>query len=938
MCAYYYLGEGHVQSAEELVFELLGQLCDLKYDSSAQDLGDTKRYHITNVVRPPKVDEVATPPIAGPILDSISSINSNDSSHHPGNTRAIIESFPTEGVASGEHDSNLTELTAESIPNRGEITDDQIKFRGQTGEPLSTLLHALSDICSTISPPVFIVLDALDDANMERPCDFLSVIRTLLSSNCRVFLTGRERPDIKPVLLAWPHTQLEIRHPRTVNDIQEYVKHLLDTPQDSHRHIRGYSYSIPDLTEIIANLSDAVFPFAYAYATGSNSALTRLLGRQVQGGKTSGFRTSPLPLREAIAQTLSAIDVLDPNEFPQSLILLLLLNSPVPISISALGEALPIILKLFSASHELNASYYDFPAVSKPIWPLITVDPGNELIHLSSQVVIENLRSVWLREWTKKCPELLPQNFTKQLAIFCLQYQLDCNLEAVDFEAESNVGKLLHQNPCLAFAVTSWDTYYRKFQQSTIQFSLGSHTPSSSNTSTRPSSSETRLPVPPTVIDFPPLLVPAISMEVSSARYLGVYEDSSDHVDQFRPSVDGGFDRTIQGSEEQRKRLINEDEEEIMQLIGRLISRKDLLQAMVLLPIYLNKDPSAAMLTWHETLSWTSSFRELHAISKLGLVNAAHKSGLKMTQSDVNAKDERGLTALHIAAQIGIQEDICVLLEAGAMPHTPDYSSRTPMDYAADGHHDAAMAYLFESFCEIWSSANSSLLNIRNIAERYGLYLKAGRETDTSYLSIALLYATKRSKVEVVRCLLNSGADPNCWDENGTPVLHHALSLTSEKVSVENSFLIIDLLLMNGGDPSIISNNDIAEPALHVAARSGNSLAVFTMIRVGADTRSYDAEGRTALMVLIQATEDQEYAEAMTLRLSLAGVDIERADKKGRRALHIAAQKDFPSVASELVWGCRAEVAPRDNEGRTPLDYARENGSTETVELLERIR
>ncbi|KAJ8126072.1 hypothetical protein O1611_g7565 [Lasiodiplodia mahajangana] len=75
----------------------------------------------------------------------------------------------------------------------------------------------------------------------------------------------------------------------------------------------------------------------------------------------------------------------------------------------------------------------------------------------------------------------------------------------------------------------------------------------------------------------------------------------------------------------------------------------------------------------------------------------------------------------------------------------------------------------------------------------------------------------------------------------------------------------------------------------------------------------------------------------MIRRLVGTGADTEQADKKGRRAVHIAAQKGFPSVVQELVYMSDAEAEPRDNEGKTPLDYARENGSVKTVDMLEKL-
>ncbi|KAJ8132619.1 hypothetical protein O1611_g1006 [Lasiodiplodia mahajangana] len=791
ICAYYYLGTGYEQSAEGLVLGLLGQLCDLRYGSSAKGLDDTIHYHVTDIASPHRVDKVATQPIVELTPNSTSGINHTDPPCHHAETRATIKSSPTVGGEFGEDDSKPSDPAADRIPPQDKTNDDRKRPPGESRDPLSTLLRALRDVCSKISSPIFIVIDAWDEANMEHHDDFLSIIQALLlSSNCRLFLTGREQPDIS-LSLPRPRTQLEVQHQRTYGDVRAYVKHILGNLQDSKDHVNSHSYSNPDLVEIIANLSNGSFHFAYSYATGSNSALKGVLNRRVQSQEASGLRKwafLPISPHEASSQILNAIDVMEPKEFLQSLVLLCLLNFPVPISATALEEALPIISKLFPVVYNPKISYRDFLIVSKPIWPLISIDPGTQLIHLSSQVVIDQLRNIWYEKWAKIYPELLPQSFTKHLTIFCLQYMLDRSLKAVDFMTERSVERLVDQNPSLAFVAMSWNTHYRNFLQSMIPLSVG-----------------TCPPISPTAMGPLPRLAPDSSTELSYDQRIGAYHDSSDDSVELNFSADGVFDQVTQSSGGQRDSVINEDDGGITRLITQLASRHELLQALALLPVYLGKDYSAAMSTWHEALSWVSSMPELHILSWLGLVSTVRKGGFEISQSDANAEDNRGMTALHITAQRGIEEDVCTLLEAGAQPHTPDHSFKTAMDYAADGHRDGILACLFENFCETWSQPDSCLLNIRNLAESYGRYLKAGRETDTSHLSTALIHAANRTKIRLVHCLLNCGADPNCRDEKGIPVLHHALAKASDQESMNNTIEAYETLLFGGADPSITS-------------------------------------------------------------------------------------------------------------------------------------
>ncbi|KAI0099042.1 hypothetical protein GGR51DRAFT_404200 [Nemania sp. FL0031] len=912
--AYYYLGRGYVQSAEGLVLGLLGQLCDIKYVPSAGP-DDTIHYHIVNTTGPPGVNEVSTPPLVEVTLNSTPSMNPNDLPCYKPEARATTKSSPTDRGEFGDNDSNPTDPTADSALPQGKMTDSRKGSLGESHDLLSMLLRALSDVCSKIPSPIFVAIDAWDEDNMEHPDDFLSIIRVLLSSNCKVFLTGREHNS---VLLPWPCTQLEIQHQRTSGDVREYVKRILGNCRELQDYSNSRSYITPDLADVIAHLSGGSFHFAYTYATGRNRALERVLNRRVQNREAFGLRKWAFPsisLREATAQILSAIDVLEPEEFVQSLILLCLLNFPVPVSTTALGEALPIISKLFPMVYNPQIPYHDFSTVSKPIWPLISIDPGTQLIHLSSQVVIEELRDIWYEEWARRYSELLPRNFARILTVFCLQYMLDWSPKSVDFKKGYSMERLLDESPSLVFVVTSWNSHYRSFLQFITQLPMSSLT----------------------TIGPLPQLASELSTELGSNQHGGAYKDSSDGVGESNSSAECMFEAT-QRSEEQRESVINEDDRDITRLIAQLIINHELLQALVLLPIYLSKDPSAAMVPWDEALSWVSSMSHLHILSKLGLVNIARKLEFKISPSDAIAKDKWGMTALHIAAQRGLKEDVCTLLEAEAKPHLLDRSLKTAMDYAAAGRHDGVLACLFENFCEVWSDPNSCLLTIRNLAKSYGQYLKAGRKTDTPDLSVALIHAINRTKVGLVCCLLNYGADPDSWDENGVPVLHHALRKASSKESSDDTHNVIRILLhQSRANPFITSKNDSAESALHVAVRSGSRTATLMLVALGVDMRSGDAEGRSALMVLIETASEETYADYMVQRLHYSGADIEQADKKGRRALHIAAQRGFPIVVQALVFLLGANAEPRDNEGKTPLDYARENNRGETIQMLEKL-
>ncbi|KAF2967765.1 hypothetical protein GQX73_g5787 [Xylaria multiplex] len=235
VCAYYYLGEGHVQSAVGLVMGLLGQLCDLNL--TLQTLNDTIEYHITDSAGPEKVDEVATSITGG----------------------ETPQSCPNARLGSEIYSLHVTKQPAEEGSPLKELVDGPKMSLRQPNDPLPTLLNALSEVCSKISSPVFILLDAWDEGNMENLDDFRRVLNTLISSKCKVFLTGREQPDNSTTLVR-PYTELEVGQPSNFDDIQRSVESRLGAMKDIEIQAspRGYEdrnyRPEPDVSELASTI------------------------------------------------------------------------------------------------------------------------------------------------------------------------------------------------------------------------------------------------------------------------------------------------------------------------------------------------------------------------------------------------------------------------------------------------------------------------------------------------------------------------------------------------------------------------------------------------------------------------------------------------------------------------------------------------------------
>lgn len=84
--------------------------------------------------------------------------------------------------------------------------------------------------------------------------------------------------------------------------------------------------------------------------------------------------------------------------------------------------------------------------------------------------------------------------------------------------------------------------------------------------------------------------------------------------------------------------------------------------------------------------------RLMHAAT-LKSADELHR-GLRTLLEDIDEKDNSGWTALHYAANVGLSEHICLLLEAGANPHVMNNDDLTAADLAAKKGHVEIAALL----------------------------------------------------------------------------------------------------------------------------------------------------------------------------------------------------------------------------------------------------
>lgn len=142
--------------------------------------------------------------------------------------------------------------------------------------------------------------------------------------------------------------------------------------------------------------------------------------------------------------------------------------------------------------------------------------------------------------------------------------------------------------------------------------------------------------------------------------------------------------------------------------------------------------------------------RRIHEAARLG--DAATVRELLDAGMDVNASDEDNATALHWAAAWGKEDVALLLLGAGADPSRTDHEGNTPL------HLASKKGYTSPKLVNHLLQHSAVDVNARNAAGMTALH-----------------HAARRGRSDMVRLLLEAGADPSLRDDGGHVPLDLAL-------------------------------------------------------------------------------------------------------------------------------------------------------------------
>lgn len=324
-----------------------------------------------------------------------------------------------------------------------------------------------------------------------------------------------------------------------------------------------------------------------------------------------------------------------------------------------------------------------------------------------------------------------------------------------------------------------------------------------------------------------------------------------------------------------------------------------------------------------------------------------------LLKQGLEAKNDRGQTALLLACESGNFEKARELISKGANVNTRDNNGKSAITIACESGQTDFVIYLLSNGAEASVLVNSTLLTREFLKEHPELvkFMTGGdHSAETFSAAPAFLFSSQAADFKAVSEYLANGGNADAINAAGQT----ALMLTAANDDAK----CVELLIGNGANVNLRDN--AGRTALMYAMQKGCDKAGELLLKNKANPNLQDKEGKTALM--FAAEQGKLTSTEMLVKYE---ADLTLTDKNGQNALMIAAAEGQTDIVRFLAEDCREEKAKdvanrqqdtpgnnkqhpayavkkavdlnaRDNDGNTALMLAARNGHAETFQILAR--